>query len=156
MTVTTETPVTTTIPVTSTIEPSTTSAEVQTVDSGSIAPDGAYGSGCSPGPGPLPDGTWFGFVVARHSEAIDFDLACIYPDPMYDLPPVNSSTTLRSVPVDGDVPVRAMIPPVPTYAETTYANWQPEACQFEDGAACAVWIRVLDGRVIDIEEVFFS
>ena len=39
---------------------------------------GAAGSGCSPGAGPLPDGVWFGYVVAKSAADIDFDLACFY------------------------------------------------------------------------------
>jgi hypothetical protein len=127
---------------------------VQSLPNDTVASDGAYGSGCSPGPGPLPDGIWFGFVAARSSDAFDFDLACIYPDPMIDQPPVNTSRTLRSVPVEGDVLVREMRETEWPWVGTTYSQWQPNACQFDEG--CAVWIEIRDGQAIYISEEFFS
>jgi hypothetical protein len=35
------------------------------------------GSGCTPGPGPLPDGVWFGYIDEITEAAVDFDLACL-------------------------------------------------------------------------------
>jgi hypothetical protein len=40
--------------------------------------DGAAGSGCSPGTETLPDGVWFGSVVARDGSTVEFGLACFY------------------------------------------------------------------------------
>ena len=128
--------------------------QVQSLPFDTVASDGAYGAGCSPGPGPLPDGIWFGFVAARSSDVFDFDLACIYPDPVIDQPPVNTSRALRSVPVDKEVLVSQMNPPDSADVGTTYEQWTPEACQFDEG--CAVWIDIRDGHVIYISEVFFS
>jgi hypothetical protein len=67
------------------------------------------GSGCSPGPGPLPDGVWFGFVhadPAHPASSVQFDLACYYsstrwialghpPDETPEDNIVNTSTALR-------------------------------------------------------------
>jgi hypothetical protein len=128
--------------------------QVHSLTSEMVASDGAYGAGCSPGPGPLPDGIWFGFVAALSSDAFDFDLACIYPHPVIDQAPVNTSRTLRSVPVEADVLVREMHETELPWVGTTYSQWRPDACQFDEG--CAVWIDIRDGSVIYISEVFFS
>lgn len=34
------------------------------------------GSGCTPGPGPLPDGQWVGYVTTGTETAVSFDLVC--------------------------------------------------------------------------------
>jgi hypothetical protein len=116
--------------------------------------DGSYGSGCDPGPGPLPDGIWFGFAAARHPDELDFDLACLYPDPVADARIVNESPTLRSLSVDSDVLVRELIPTIPVTGGTTYGNWEAAWCPL--AGSCPVWVRILDGRVIYIAEQFFS
>ena len=40
--------------------------------------EGASGSGCAPGAGPLPSGIWYGHILAAAPGAIEFDLACFY------------------------------------------------------------------------------
>ncbi len=127
--------------------------EVRPVLSDTV-PDGSYGSGCAPGPGPLPDGLWFGFVAARHPDNIDFDLACLFPDPEVDTRIVNESTTVRSVPVGRDVLVTELIPPDPVSGGTTYRNWEAAFCPM--AGSCPVWVRILHGKVIYIAEQFFS
>ena len=39
---------------------------------------GASGSGCVPATAPLPDGVWFGFIMAWNAEGVEFDPACWY------------------------------------------------------------------------------
>lgn len=121
---------------------------------GLLAADDAYGSGCSPGPGPLPDGLWFGNVVDRHSDSIDFDLECQIPSAYVDSEIINSSPALRSIPVDGDVLVTELVPPEPTPNGTTYDHWNAEWCNI--AGSCDVWIGIHDGRVIYIYMQFFA
>jgi len=81
--------------------------------------DGAQGSGCSPGSSTLPDGVWFSLAHSWSTTTIDLDLACWYSgakaesvaaargdEVNNDYFLVNDVTTLRSVPVDGDVPAK--------------------------------------------------
>jgi hypothetical protein len=82
-------------------------------------PEGAQGSGCSPGSSTLPDGVWFGLAHSWSTTTISLDLACWYSgaaaesvaaargdEVNNDYYLVNDSTTLRSVPVDGTVPAK--------------------------------------------------
>ena len=79
--------------------------------------DGAQGSGCSPGSATLPDGVWFGLAHSWSTTSISLDFACWYSgataesvaaargdEVNNDYYLVNDVATLRSVPVDGDVP----------------------------------------------------
>jgi hypothetical protein len=118
-----------------------------------IAADGAHGSGCSPGPGPLPDGEWLGYIAERRTDEIAFDLICLVPNAHVDWEPVNESTDLRTVPVEGDVLVLDLSPADLVGTSTTYDNWGTEPCDVE---ACAVWISIRDGRVLYISEQFLS
>lgn len=81
--------------------------------------DGAQGSGCSPGSAALPDGVWFGFADSWSIRSVGLDLACWYSGAMADSVAaargdevnngfylVNEAATLRSMPVDGDVPAK--------------------------------------------------
>lgn len=81
--------------------------------------DGAQGSGCSPGSATLPDGVWFGRAHSWSTASISLDLACWYSgataesvaaargdEVNNDYYLVNDTATLRSVPVDGDVPAK--------------------------------------------------
>ncbi|HEY6629066.1 MAG TPA: hypothetical protein VI193_08815 [Acidimicrobiia bacterium] len=122
-----------------------------------LASDGAYGSGCSPGPGPLTDGIWFGYIAARRSDAIDFDLACLLPNDWVDVEMVNSSAALRTLPVEGDLLVTQMIVSEfesESFAGTLYRDWGAEWCSVT--GTCAVWIRIEGGRVIYIAEEFYA
>ncbi len=79
--------------------------------------DGAQGSGCSPGSTTLSDGVWFGLAHSWSTASISLDLACWYSGTTAELVAaargdevnndyylVNDVTTLRPVPVGGDVP----------------------------------------------------
>lgn len=41
-----------------------------------LTPGDPAGSGCTPGPGPLPDGQWVGHIVSSAGSSIRFDLVC--------------------------------------------------------------------------------
>jgi hypothetical protein len=73
----------------------------------------ADGSGCTPGTEGLPDGIWYGRVVAKHEQVVVFDLMCRYSnnayqaihtphDVAFDMSTTNTSTFLRSVPIGED------------------------------------------------------
>jgi hypothetical protein len=63
-----------------------------------------FGSGCSPGAGPLPDGIWFGELTNVGPSSFDFDLMCFAPNPpgsteedgIGDI--TNNNPTVRTVP----------------------------------------------------------
>jgi hypothetical protein len=132
-------------------------ADVQVISDGAFADtaaDGSYGSGCSPGSGPLPDGIWFGLVAARDTNTFEFDQAYLLPDPEVDTRIVNESSTLRSVPVDDTVLVTDLIGELPIWDGTTYGSWQAASCY--TAGPCPAWVRILDGQVIYIAEQFFS
>ena len=84
-----------------------------------IAADGAMGSGCAPGSSTLPDGVWFGFAESWSTASIKFDLACWYSGTVAenkaaargdevnnDYYLINDNPTLRTVPVNGNVPAK--------------------------------------------------
>jgi len=79
ITVTTVPNVTTTLPVTT-----TTSAWPYAIETPSLGPppvlpgsEGPNGSGCVPGSSTvIPDGVWFGFVLATTGTSVTFDMAC--------------------------------------------------------------------------------
>jgi hypothetical protein len=119
-----------------------------------IAPDGAYGSGCSPGPGPMPDGEWIGLIAERRTDEFEFDLICLLPNAYVDWEPVNESTALRTMPVDPGVLVLDLSQGDLIPMGTTYGNWGTEWCDI--AGPCAAWISIRDGRVIYISEQFLS
>ena len=103
----------------------TTGAPSFTVGSPTVTPPdplpgsgGASGSGCEPGPGPLPDGVWFGEASATQTASVTFDLVCFFfldhayqaaaddgidPDTVTnDLYIRNRNPETRDVPVDRD------------------------------------------------------
>jgi hypothetical protein len=85
-----------------------------------------FGSGCSPGAGPLPNGIWFGDIVNVGLDSFDFDLMCFGPNPpgsteedgIGDI--TNSNPTLRTVPVDTSAHV---------YVLDAAMNWMDMAYQ---------------------------
>jgi len=77
---TTSSPATTIALPTTTNEPSLTYT-VAGQGTGAVSPlpgsDGMLGSGCTPGPGALTDGIWFGWIDAVVGAGVSFDLACL-------------------------------------------------------------------------------
>ncbi len=125
-------------------------------------------SACTPGPGPLPDGLYFGFMGSASADAFEFDLACWFSgDPAIaaatadgeESPPPNdyyirnTNETLRREPVaSGSIPV-AWIPDFGTAATTdiTYSQWLSNR-DFGQTYTPPVWITVTNGAVVDIVE----
>jgi hypothetical protein len=93
--------------------------------------DGVGGSGCSPGPGALPDGEWFGFVAAVEDTSLEFDLACYMVCESCDegapaLWIVNDNPRSRTVPVSPGAEVHIEIVPGRNGDVWTYPQWQAE------------------------------
>jgi hypothetical protein len=120
---------------------------------------GAYGSGCTPGSGPLPDGVWFGWVIEFRPEELIFDMGCLWPS-MEDTPgPTNTAIRLRTVPVN---PATVVYPlddegggwtPVRYDAWPGPVGWCPPGAMspsFPDG--CLWWLAVNGGTVTEMFE----
>ncbi|CAN5450292.1 hypothetical protein BH23ACT9_BH23ACT9_20550 [soil metagenome] len=70
-----------------------------------LLPGNPAGSGCTPGPGPLPDDQWIGYVTAADPTQLLFDLVC------YDSGSQavsNSNPAVRPVPLGADADVRCI------------------------------------------------
>ncbi len=164
-TVTSSTTSTTTSTTTSSTTTTTTTAAPTTTTT--PVTDEAEGSGCTPGPGDLPDGEWFGYVLTTAGDELDFDLACWFTgdaaaraaaEDGEESPPPNDyyirniNELVRTVPVAADAGV-TWFPDFgdPTSEETaTYADWIDliEDRDFMPG----VWLEVEDGEVVAIQE----
>ena len=154
---------TTTVPMSTTSASPGTSSPPTTVPDG----DGASGSGCSPGDAAtLPEGEWFGLVVATSAGAIEFDLACWFTgDAAIDAaaedgeesPPPNDYYMRNENPQSRSLEVSSEAGAVwyptgdPTMeVEGTFQEWV-------DGVAgrgfdFGVWLHVIDGQVVAIRE----
>ena len=131
--------------------------------------NGALGSGCAPGAGPLPDGAWYGYAVAWDSTGIEFDLACFYvgaaaaaqasarndESPPNDFYLVNDDTTTRRVNVAADTVTYRLTSsegPVglePTSYSGLVTNPGPPGIAPCPGEWCAMWVFINDGRVTE-------
>jgi hypothetical protein len=192
---TTPTTVATTAPATSTTLPTTTTAAATTTSAATTTTTattttryeagtptlfpleslpgsgGAAGSGCSPGSEALPDGAWFGYVVARDGSTVDFDLACLYFGDIayekgaeageevandYFLSNVNPS--LRSITITGEVPVFEIDATQPdVFLTVPFADWpiDPNLYVACPDPFCGVWLYVNDGSVTEMVEQYF-
>jgi len=181
-TTTTTAPITTTTVTTTTV--TTTTAPTTTTTSGGpyviddpefypLSPlpgsDGAGGSGCSPGSGPLPDGVWFGYVVAKSPTEIDFDLACFYfGDIAYtkgaedgaevnnDYYVRNVNPTLRTIPVAPSAGVWEIEAGSIGYLDVPFSDWPIDASGYIACPSdwCGVWLFVNSGNVTEILEQY--
>lgn len=106
---------------------------------------GPVGAGCSPGPGPLPDGWWFGYATntPRPGGSFDFDLACFTWEKMSDTEHghddavvTNENKTLRSVPVASGAPFTCSTVGLPDNSGDAPCNGYTDP---------AVWIRMQGG-----------
>jgi hypothetical protein len=129
--------------------------------------DEAEGSGCTPGPGDLPDGTWYGFLVSTGTGTAEFDLACWFTGdaaaraaaedgeespPPNDYYVRNENETLREVAIAPDAEAE-WFPDFgdPTTEETVpYVDWIDliEARDFTPG----VWLEIAGGEVVEVRE----
>jgi hypothetical protein len=128
----------------------------------------ALGSGCTPGPGDLPDGTWFGYVTDPTEAALVFDLACWFSGagaieatledgeespPPNDYYIRNTSTDTRTLSVASDVTVRWLPPEdIANLADIGYADWL--AIRPERDWLPGVWLEIENGEVVSIEEQY--
>lgn len=132
--------------------------------------DGAAGSGCSPGAGPLPNGVWFGLAVGIEPDRIEFDLSCIYfgeiaysegaadgEEVNNDFYIRNQNPALRSVPlVDPPVWTLGQFDGSGELFEVDYIDWPVPGPTYTQcpGEWCTVWLYVNDGIVTDIVEQY--
>ncbi len=141
----------------------TTSSAVPTTSGGAPVPDG---SGCTPGPAPLPDGHWYGLVVDATAEVLSFDLACWFTgdeanaaaaEDGEESPPPNDYYVRNDNPASRDLPV----------ARDTQVTWYPSGDPTDTAVVgytdwldrraerpfqLAVWIDVRDGTITAIQE----
>ncbi|HEY5650206.1 MAG TPA: GerMN domain-containing protein [Acidimicrobiia bacterium] len=125
-------------------------------------------SGCTPGPGDLPDGTWFGYVTDPAQATVEFDLACWFSgagaieatlEDGAESPPPNDyyirnvASDTRTVPVSPEVVVRWLPPEdIVNLTDIAYADWisiRPERDWLP-----GVWLQIEGGEVVSIEEQY--
>ena len=128
----------------------------------------AGGSGCTPGPGPLPDGTWFGYIRTTAPDSVGFDLACWFSgigaieaaaEDGEESPPPNDyyirnlSSTTRTIGVLTDVTVQRLSEnDITKLVPTEFAQWA--ITRDLPGWIPAVWIEIADGSVASITEQY--
>ena len=181
---TTTTVATTTVPATTTTGATTTTAPTATTTSDDpyviedpefypLSPlpgsDGAGGSGCAPGAGSLPDGVWFGYVLAKTPTEIEFDLACFYfGDIAYtegaadgeevnnDYYVRNANPTLRTIPIDASASVWEIDAGSIGYLEVAFSDWPLDPTGYLSCPSnwCGVWLFVNSGTVTEILEQY--
>jgi hypothetical protein len=130
---------------------------------------GAAGSGCSPGAGALPDGVWFGYVLAKSAADIDFDLSCFYfGDIAYtkgaedgeevnnDYYVRNVNPTLRTVPVAPTAAVWEIETGSVGFLNVPFSGWPVDPAGYIACPSdwCGVWLFVNGGDVTEILEQF--
>ena len=131
--------------------------------------DGAGGSGCAPGAGPLPDGVWFGYVGAIGAASVEFDLACFYfGDIAYtkgaeDGEEVNNDYYVRNVNPTLRTPSVAMPATVYEIESTSvgfltvpFVDWPFDPAGYIACPSdwCGVWLFVNGGEVTEILEQY--
>ena len=131
--------------------------------------DGAAGSGCSPGSGALPDGVWFGYVLAKSATEIEFDLACFYfgeiaytegaadgEEVNNDYYVRNANPTLRTIPVPPAAGVWEIDAGSIGYLDVPFSDWplDPTAYISCPSDWCGVWLFVNSGNVTEILEQY--
>ncbi len=164
---TTTTAVTSTTPSSSTTPSTPTSETTVSTQSSVSTNDLADGSGCTPPSATeLPDGRWYGLIAEAGDAQLDFDLACFFTGdaaataaaedggespPPNDYYVRNANDQLRTLGVQADAPVR-WYPDGggPTDARTTYDQWLPDRGDQQFGFA--VWLTIVDGAIVEIEE----
>jgi hypothetical protein len=155
------------LPLTSTTAPtSSTTAPNTTTSTRSVVYE-AEGSGCTPGPGKLPDGEWFGYVVTTKANEIEFDLACWFSgdaairaskEDGQESPPPNDyyvrniNKLTRPLSVNGKTEV-VWYPEVgdPTSeGTTTYEDWLAQIEKRE--LMLGIWVEIEGGTVVEVHE----
>ena len=177
-TTTTTTTTTTTAPPTTTEPPPTTSAPPEySVATYGLFPDPlpgsdeAHGSGCTVDGSELPDGLWFGFVVAAAADVFTFDLACFWTgeaavaaatadgeEEVFDFYIRNANARTRTAVGSPDgtaywldsagdlTPQPTLMTDWPVVSETAYQDCPSQQC--------AVWLYMNDGVVTELVEQY--
>ena len=132
--------------------------------------DGAGGSGCAPGAGPLPDGVWFGYIGAIGPTSVDFELACLYTGDIaiakgaedgvevdIDYYIRNNNPALRTVPVATGGIVYEIEATTIDFLTVAFADWPVDPAGFIACPSdwCGVWLFVNGGEVTEILEQYF-
>jgi len=137
-----------------------------------LAGGDADGSGCAPGPGPLPDGVWYGQVTAFGDGSLSFNLICRYSGERADAHPessgtdhvfVDDSSLIRQVPVAPEAAFHLLAdlgtpdsqtPVAPTDVPAFLAA-DPGRAAFPD-AGVQGWVLVEDGRLRELLEPWYA
>jgi hypothetical protein len=145
---------TTTAPaVTTTVSPSETTFTVeeygQDVDA-VLTSSGALGSGCAPGTDALADGVWFGWATDFGADAIEFDLACLWPG-RAEPAASNDAARLRTVPVPADALLYTL-----TGNPVSYDQWDGEQATFDNARGLPdvppLWVFINNGVATEFLE----
>ena len=117
----------------------------------------------------MPDGVWFGYVVAKSAADIDFDLACFYfGDIAYtegaadgeevnnDYYVRNVNPTLRTIPVAPTVAVHEIDAGSIGFLTVPFSGWpvDPSAYISCPSNSCNVWLFINGGEVTEILEQY--
>ena len=114
----------------------------------------ASGSGCTPGPGSLPDGWWFGYPTSPigNGPAFGFDLACLNLDGAegsgaFDV--TNDSPGTRQVPLAPNADLICLRADAASVVEGACTTSSPGS-----GDWPGVWVRIQDGRATRVLEQY--
>ncbi len=149
--------------------PATTNAPTPATTVGATTTDSespvAEGSGCAPGPGTLPDGTWYGRIVDADDSTIEFDLMCFFlgddaaiaaaqdgeeSPPPNDYHVRNDSPVTRVIPIASTITVTALNN-ANNQISVSYADWLSHRI---DDFTHPVWIDTVSGEIVVIEEQY--
>jgi hypothetical protein len=167
-------PTTTTVPATTTTTEAFTDGPYVLEDEGIpvlAQSEGPNGSGCVPGSDTIiPDGIWFGFVLATTGTAITFDMACwftgdiAYEEGAKDGEEVNNDYYIRNQnPLTFQVPIG---PGATMYwLDVSSGNFVTEPMPMADwpgpdeawpcpGEYCGVWLYINDGVITEAIEQY--
>lgn len=111
----------------------------------------ASGSGCTPGPGALPDGWWFGYPTSPvgNGPAFGFDLACfnLEAGSVGAFTVTNDSQGIREVPLAPGADLICLFVGQGSVEEDRCASSTPGS-----GEQRAVWVRIEDGQASRVLE----
>lgn len=132
--------------------------------------NGANGSGCDAGTGPLTDGAWFGYVETSDSVGVAFDLACFFFGPVAETEAEadgssapggfyirNQNPLTRDIAIPASSAVYTIDASTGnTFLELTFADWPAGTGGYIPcpGEFCGVWITITDGLITGIVEQY--
>ena len=133
--------------------------------------NGASGSGCVPGSNTvIPDGIWFGFLLATDGSSIEFDMACFffgdiaYTEGAADGVEVNNDYYIRNQnPLTFDVPMATAAKMY--WLDSSSGNFEPTPMSMADwpgpdedwpcpGEFCGVWLYINEGEITEAVEQY--